>query len=155
MTRIAASLVTILLLVLAAGTGTAQQPPPSATPTTLAVGTILADFSYFAGQLVRIPKARVRDVISPRVFTVEQSTMPHSYVDHGGRVLVVADKPGVELKRGTVVEIIGRPWTFEGARTHITGNWMEELDSDERDHFASRAVFSADIVRTPGRVEFP
>jgi hypothetical protein len=160
MTRIAVTLGIVALALVSPYARISAQPAPAtadAGPTTLGLGTILGDFSYFAGQLVRVPKARVRDVLSPRLFTVEVATMPHSYIDHngndGGRALVIADKPGVELKRGLVVEIIGRPWTFAGATRSVGGNWSADLDEGERKQFGSRAVIGADIVRLPGRIE--
>ena len=158
MTRIAATLALVALAFVftpQVRTAAEQAPVPitGATPTTLGLGTILGDFPYFAGQLVRIPKARIRDVISPRLFTIEVASMPHSYIANEGRALVVVDKPGVEPKRGLVVEIVGRPWTFEGASKSVGGGWLEDLDSGERKHFATRAVIGADIVRTPGRID--
>jgi hypothetical protein len=155
MTRIAASLAVVALaLVFTPQVRTsAQTAPPTADagPTTLGLGTILGDFPYFAGQLVRIPTARVREVLSPRVFTVEPWVMYRS--EMGARALVVADKPALDLKPGVVVEIVGRPWTFEGARKGVSGTWLEDLDEGDRKHFASHAVIGADLVRTPGRVE--
>src|SRR5262245_2479714 len=135
MTRIAATLALVALaLVVTPRTQTsAQTVPPTADagPRTLGLGTILGDFPYFAGQLVRVPTARVHDVLSPRAFTVELATMPRAYIgssgNDGGRVLVIADKPSVELKRGLVVEIIGRPWTYAGAAKGISGDWMTDL----------------------------
>jgi hypothetical protein len=156
MTRIAASLAIVALaFVFAPQIPTAAQSPqlPTVTPTTLGLGTILGDFPYFAGQLVRIPTARVRDVLSPRLFTIEPSTSPRSYIGDGARALVIVSNPSVEPKPGLVVEIIGRPWTFAGAQTGVSGSWLEDLDEGERKDFATRAVIGADIVRTPGRFD--
>jgi hypothetical protein len=147
--------------VMRAATVVAAQPTAAdramtATPTTLGLTTITGDFTYFAGEYIRIPKARVREVISPRLFTVEPATMPRSYIRDkrdDSRALVVLAKPVADLKQGAVVEIIGRPWTFEGAQTHVTGGWIDDLDSGERKHFETKAVIGADIVRIPGSAE--
>lgn len=157
MIRKVASLgIVALALVVSPHARTAAQVAPvpaDIPPTTLGLGTILGDFPYFAGQFVRIPTARVRDVLSPRLFTVEPASQPRSYIDHGVRALVVVEKPSVEPKPGLVVEIIGRPWTFQGAQKGVAGSWLEDLDEGERRQFASRAVIGADIVRTPGRFD--
>jgi hypothetical protein len=57
------------------------QPIPvqaPAEPLTLGPMTVATDLAYLSGQLVRITHARVYEVISPRLFTIEPAGVPSS-----------------------------------------------------------------------------
>jgi hypothetical protein len=73
--------------------------PASEAPISVTLQSVIADMGYFAGQLVRIPEVRVREVISPRAVIVETGNMPPSGMRDDPRVLIVLDTPVSNLQR--------------------------------------------------------
>ena len=123
--------------------------PASEAPISVTLTSVIADMSYFSGQRVRIPAVRVRDVISPRAVLVETGNMPSSGMRDDPRVLVVLDQPVSNIERGTMLEIVARPWTFAEAATRVDRAILEEAEK-EHSKITRKPVLAAESVRTVG-----
>jgi hypothetical protein len=126
--------------------------PASEAPITVTLQSVIADMGYFAGQRVRIPQVRVRNVISPRAVLVETGNMPSSGMRDDPRVLIVLDKPVSNLGPGTMLEVVARPWTYAEANTRVD---REILDETEKDFskFKRHPILTAESVRTVGGLD--
>jgi hypothetical protein len=126
--------------------------PASEAPITVTLQSVIGDMAYFAGQRVRIPSVRVRDVISPRAVLVETGNMPTSGMRDDPRVLVVLDQPVSNIERGTLLEIVARPWTFAEANSRVDKAILDEVDKDYS-KFKRKPILTAESVRTVGGLE--
>jgi hypothetical protein len=126
--------------------------PASEAPITVTLQSVIGDMAYFAGQRVRIPSVRVRDVISPRAVLVETGNMPTSGMRDDARVLVVLDQPVSNIERGTLLEIVARPWTFAEANSRVDKAILDEVDKDYS-KFKRKPILTAESVRTVGGLE--
>jgi hypothetical protein len=126
--------------------------PASEAPISVTLQSVIGDMSYFAGQRVRIPAVRVRDVISPRAVLVEAGNMPSSGMRDDPRVLLVLDTPVSNITRGTMLEVIGRPWTYVEANTRVDKAILDEVDKDYS-KFKRKPILTAESVRTVGGLE--
>jgi hypothetical protein len=126
--------------------------PASEQPISVTLQSVTADMSYFAGQRVRIPAVRVRDVISPRAVLVEAGNMQSSSMRDDPRVLLVLDTPVSNLTRGTLLEVVARPWTYAEANTHVDRAILDEVEKDFSE-FKRNPVLAAESVRTVGGLE--
>jgi hypothetical protein len=154
--------ITLGLLVIAGfvsgNAAVAQQGPPvapipaSEAPISVTLQSVIADMGYFAGQRVRIPEVRVTEVISPRTVLVETGNMPHSGMQDDPRVLLVLDQPVSNLVRGTMLEVVARPWTYVEAVTRVDRALLDEVDKDHP-KFKRKPILSAESVRTVGGLD--
>lgn len=126
--------------------------PASEAPITVTLQSVIADMGYFSGQRVRIPEVRVRDVISPRAVLVETGNMPPSGMRNDPRVLVILDKPVSNLTRGTMLEVVARPWTYVEANTRVDRAILDEVEKDFS-KFKRNPILTAETVRTVGGLE--
>lgn len=126
--------------------------PASEAPITVTLQSVIGDMSYFAGQRVRIPAVRVRDVISPRAVLIEAGNMPSSGMRDDPRVLLVLDTPVSNITRGTMLEVVGRPWTYVEANTRVDKAILDEVDKDYS-KFRRKPILAAETVRTVGGLE--
>lgn len=126
--------------------------PASEAPITVTLQSVIGDMSYFAGQRVRIPAVRVRDVISPRAVLVEAGNMPSSGMRDDPRVLLVLDTPVSNITRGTMLEVVARPWTYVEANTRVDKAILDEVDKDYS-KFKRKPILNAESVRTVGGLE--
>ncbi len=108
--------------------------------------------AYFAGQRVRIPAVRVRDVISPRAVLVETGNMPSSGMRDDPRVLIVLDKPVSNIEPGTMLEVVARPWTYVEANTRVDRAILDEVEKDYS-KFTRKPILTAESVRTVGGLD--
>jgi hypothetical protein len=126
--------------------------PASAAPITVTLQSVIGDVSYFAGQRVLIPAVRVRDVISPRAVLVEAGNFPRSGMRDDPRVLLILDQPVSNIQRGTMLEVLARPWTAAEAATRVDRAILDDVEKDFA-KFTRRAVLNAESVRTVGGLE--
>jgi hypothetical protein len=126
--------------------------PASEAPISVTLQSVIGDMSYFAGQRVRIPVLRVRDVISPRAVLVETGNMPASGMRDDPRVLLVLDAPVSNIGRGTLLEVVARPWTYEEATTRVDRAILDEAEK-EHSKFRRKPILAAESVRTVGGLE--
>jgi hypothetical protein len=126
--------------------------PASEAPITVTLQTVIADMGYFAGQRVRIPEVRVRDVISPRAVLVETGNMPRSGMRDDPRVLIVLDQPVSNIARGAILEVVARPWTYAEANSRIDRAILDEVEKDH-EKFKRKPILTAESVRTVGGLE--
>ena len=126
--------------------------PASEAPITVTLQSVIGDMAYFAGQRVRIPAVRVRDVISPRAVLVETGNMPSSGMRDDPRVLIVLDQPVSNLARGTMLEVVARPWTYAEANTRVDRAILDEVEKDFT-KFKRKPILTAESVRTVGGLE--
>jgi hypothetical protein len=126
--------------------------PASEAPISVTLQSVIGDMAYFAGQRVRIPAVRVRNVISPRAVLVETANMPSSGMRDDPRVLVILDQPVSNIERGTLLEVIARPWTYAEANTRIDRAILDEVEKDFS-KFKRKPILSAESVRTVGGLE--
>jgi hypothetical protein len=126
--------------------------PASEAPITVTLQSVTADMSYFAGQRVRIPAVRVRDVISPRAVLVEPGNMLSSSMRDDPRVLLVLDTPVTNLTRGTMLEVVARPWIYAEANTRVDRAILDEVEKDFS-KFKKNPILTAESVRTVGGLE--
>jgi hypothetical protein len=135
---------------------TSAQPaapvPASEAPISVTLQSVIGDMSYFAGQRVRIPALRVRDVISPRAVLVETGNMPSSGMRDDGRVLLVLDTPVSNIERGALLEVVARPWTFAEANSRVDRAILDEVEKDYS-KFKRKPILTAESVRTVGGLE--
>jgi hypothetical protein len=126
--------------------------PASEAPISVTLTSVIADMSYFAGQRVRIPAVRVRDVISPRAVLVETGNMPRSGMRDDPRVLIVLDQPVSNIARGTMLEVVARPWTYIEANSRVDRAILDEVEKDYS-KIKGKPVLTAESVRTVGGME--
>jgi hypothetical protein len=126
--------------------------PASEAPITVTLQSVIGDMSYFAGQRVRLPAVRVRDVISPRAVLVEAGNMPSSGMRDDARVLLVLDSPVSNIERGTMLEVVARPWTYAEANTRVDRAILDEVEK-ENTKFKRKPILTAESVRTVGGLE--
>jgi len=121
----------------------------------LGLMTVTNDLAYFAGQYVRISNARVYEVMSPRVFSIELSTVPSSHMRYyDNRALVVLASPvSTTITKGTLVEVVGRPWTLVGAEARLDRTALAELNPRVIRRFEHKPFIGADLVRTPDGIQ--
>jgi hypothetical protein len=139
----------------------AQAPaamPVHASSAVLDLGplTLSSCLEYFSGQTVHIPAVRVDRILSPRLFIVEPANMPPSANWYGmdSRALVVLAAPtSTPLQRGTVVEIVGQPWSLYEAQLKGDQGVLSELNKKQARRFQHKPVIQASLVRTPGGIE--
>jgi hypothetical protein len=141
-----------LVFSITAGAQEVAPLPASEAPISVTLQSVIADMGYFAGQRVRIPEVRVRDVISPRAVLVETGNMPRSGMRDDPRVLLILDKPVSGIQPGTTLEIVARPWTFAEASTRIDGAILAEVDKDYS-KFKRKPILAAESVRTVGGLD--
>jgi hypothetical protein len=137
---------------IAAQTAPVPPIPASEAPISVTLQSVIADMGYFAGQRVRIPEVRVTDVISPRTVLVETGNMPHSGMRDDPRVLLVLDQPVSNLARGTMLEVVARPWTYAEAETRVDRALLDEADK-EHSKFRRKPILTAESVRTTGGLD--
>jgi hypothetical protein len=137
----------------------AQEPAPpvppipaSEAPITVTLQTVIGDMAFFAGQRVRIPEVRVRDVISPRAVLVETGNMPTSGMRDDPRVLLVLDKPVSNIARGAILEVVAQPWIYAEAVTRVDRAILDEVEK-EHEKFKRKPILTAESVRTVGGLE--
>jgi hypothetical protein len=126
--------------------------PASEAPISVTLQSVIADMSYFAGQRVRIPAVRVRDVISPRAVLVETGNMPRSGMRDDPRVLIVLDKPVSNLTPGTMLEVVARPWAYVEANTRVERAILDEVEKDFP-KITRNPILTAESVRTTGGLD--
>jgi hypothetical protein len=126
--------------------------PASEAPITVTLQSVIADMGYFAGQRIRIPELRVREVVSPRAVIVETGNMPPSGMRDDPRVLVVLDQPVSNIARGTILEVVGRPWIYAEAATRVDRAILDEVEK-EYSKFKRKPILTAESVRTVGGLE--
>jgi hypothetical protein len=135
---------------------TSAQPaapiPASEAPISVTLQSVIGDMTYFAGQRVRIPVLRVRDVISPRAVLVETGNMPSSGMRDDPRVLLVLDAPVSNIGPGTLLEVVARPWTYAEANTRVDRAILDEVEK-EHSNFRRKPILAAESVRTVGGLE--
>jgi hypothetical protein len=141
-----------LVFSIAAGAQEVAPLPASEAPISVTLQSVIADMGYFAGQRVRIPEVRVRDVISPRAVLVETGNMPRSGMRDDPRVLLILDKPVSGIQPGTTLEVVARPWTFAEASTRIDRALLDEVDKDYA-KFKRKPILAAESVRTVGGLD--
>jgi hypothetical protein len=124
-------------------------PPP---PLDLGLLTVSSSLSYFSGQTVRITNARIDRVISPRLFIVEPA-MPwrsENWRMDNRALVVLATPTSTPMRRGSVVEIVGQPWSLYESGLTPDQAALADLKSHDARHFEYKPVIHADLVRTPG-----
>jgi hypothetical protein len=126
--------------------------PASEAPITVTLQTVIGDMAYFAGQRVRIPELRVREVISPRAVLVETGNMPSSGMRDDPRVLLVLDQPVSNMSRGAILEVVAQPWIYAEAATRVDKDILDEVDK-EHPKFKRKPILTAESVRTVGGLE--
>ena len=126
--------------------------PASEAPISVTLQSVIADMGYFAGQRVRIPEVRVTKVISPRTVLVETANMPHSGMQDDPRVLLVLDQPVSNLARGSMLEVVARPWTYVEAETRVDRALLDEADK-QHPKFKRKPILAAESVRTVGGLD--
>ncbi len=140
-----------------------QPPAPAAVPVhapsdALDLGpmTIAGDLTYFSGQLVRLSAVRVYDVLSPRVFSIEPIGVPSSQMwrhDYRSLVVLATPLPESSLRCGAIVEIVGRPWTFDEAQLQRDQTGLSDLRPKVARRYVLKPVIRASLVRMPGGME--
>ena len=126
--------------------------PASEAPISVTLQSVIGDLGYFAGQRVRIPALRVREVISPRALLVETGNMPSSGMRDDPRVLLVLDTPVSNIAPGTMLEVVARPWTYTEATNRVDRAILDEAEK-EHEKFKRKPILTAESVRTVGGLE--
>jgi hypothetical protein len=126
--------------------------PASEAPISVTLLSVTADMGYFAGQRVRIPEVRVRDVISPRAVLVETGNMPSSGMREDPRVLLILDQPVSNIGRGAILEVVAQPWTYAEAVTRVDRAILDEVEKDYS-KFKRNPILVAESVRTVGGLQ--
>ena len=68
------------------------------------------------------------------------------------RVLLVLDTPVSGVERGTMLEVVARPWTYAEAGTRVDRAILDEAEKDFS-KLRRKPILAAESVRTVGGLE--
>jgi hypothetical protein len=146
-----------LALIVAPSLCTRADATPDGVPITVRPHTLASWVSEFAGHSVRVPDARIVEVVEPRVLVVETASR-FTKLDFFRDRIVVLIQPGAlrqtpELIVGSTVTVSGVARTLLGVQVSGEVPWPSALSSRHVDHLEIRAAVLATSVQTAEGVE--
>ena len=148
-----------LLLAAALAPAFAAPSDVNATGSSLTVrpSTIALAASELAGQRVRVPDARVAEVLDPHVFLIETAGGMPSLDSYRDRVIVLIDEGALTVEPtaivGETVTIVGVARTLLGIQLTGEATWPSKLNRRAVERLEIRAALLASSVETPEGVE--
>ena len=134
----------------------AQVPTaPAGLAATVRPATLADNIEEFAGQNIRMPNARIVEILEPNAFLIEAATRYRKIKGQRDRILVLINaatlRASAEPMLRSTVTIVGTARTLLGVRTSAEVPWPIQLDRDRIKSFEVRgAVLAASVQAAEG-----